>query len=198
MLQASSATQQAPIDVFEAAKIVFEEKFAAAKDKVTVRCAPILRILNPALQSAFATDFCVSMPVCWIYSRAQKIGQHHNLEWTYEGQLDSKGNFSGIGRMTFKHGGMYEGNLSLLVFIALFSDLCPPLRLSQESLPRSSGTAKEPCSCTTAPSTPVCYCRMPRSTYVDSSLITVFVTGQFVKNNFHGYGTLMCVCGCCV
>lgn len=133
-----------------------------------------------------------------IYSCAQTTGKHHNLEWTYEGQLDSKGNFSGIGRMTFKHGGMYEGNLSLLVFRALFSDLCPPLRLSQESLPRSSGTAKEPCSCTTAPSTPVCYCRMPRSTYFDSSLITVFITGQFVKNNFHGYGTLMYVCSCCV
>jgi hypothetical protein len=155
LLQASSATQQAPVDVFEAAKIVFEEKFAAAKDKVTVRCAPILRILNPALQSVFTTHFCVSMPVCWIYCRAQKIGQHHNLEWTYEGQFDSNGNFSGIGRMTFKHGGIYEGTLSLLVFCALFSDLCPPLRLSQESLPGSSGTAKEPCSCTTAPSTPV-------------------------------------------
>jgi len=38
VLQAS-ATQQAPIDVFEAAKIVFEEKFAAAKDKVMVHYA---------------------------------------------------------------------------------------------------------------------------------------------------------------
>jgi hypothetical protein len=163
-----------------------------------VHYALILRILNPALQSAFTTDFCVSMPICWIYSRAQKTGKHHNLEWTYEGQLDSNANFSGIGRMTFKHGGLYEGSLSLLVLCALFSDLCPPLCLSQESLPGSSGTAKEPCSCTAAPSTPVRQSHMPRLTHFDSNLITVFVTGQFVKNNFHGYGTLMYVCSYCV
>ncbi len=39
---------------------------------------------------------------------------------------------------------------------------------------------------------------MPRSTHFDSSLITVLITGQFVKNNFRGYETIMCVCGCCV
>ncbi len=165
MFQAAAAAEPELVDVFAAAKVEFEKKFAAAGNKTTVN-----HFVSPR-----------SLPID--DSHFQKPGKHHGLEWDYEGQLNADGLFHGIGRMTFNNGGWYEGS-ARGAFLRIHPLALTPA-LAKANFKMSSGGGVEPSTCMTVRFTQVNRDGgNPANCHGDSC-----VSGGFVKNNFHGYGT---------